>query len=88
LEGVLAKRRLDIVNRLKAAGIGTSIYYPQPVPRMRYYRDKYGYDAGRFPNAEAISDASVALPVGPHITLDDEAFIAEQVCRIFKEVGS
>lgn len=77
LEGVAAGRRNDIVSRLNARGIGTSIYYPQPVPRMAYYRGKYGYDARRFPGAEAISDASLALPVGPHVTEDDMGQIAE-----------
>jgi len=77
LEGVAAGRRNDIVLRLNARGIGTSIYYPQPVPRMAYYRGKYGYDARRFPGAEAISDASLALPVGPHVTEDDMGQIAE-----------
>ena len=44
---------------------------------MAYYRRKYGYDARRFPGAEAISDASLALPVGPHVTEDDMGQIAE-----------
>jgi perosamine synthetase len=86
LEGGLAGRRNDIVARLNAAGVGTSVYYPQPVPRMRYYRDKYGYDAARFPMATAISDHSVALPVGPHIDGDDIQYIAETIHRVLGEI--
>lgn len=67
LPASLRAARNAIVMDLKAAGIGTSIYYPNPVPRMRYYREKYGYDAARYPNAEAVSDGSIALPLGPHI---------------------
>jgi perosamine synthetase len=65
------RRRDAVAEGFRAAGIGTSVYYPQPVPRMRYYRERYGYDARRFPGASEISDGSIALPVGPHLVSDD-----------------
>lgn len=86
LTGPLAARRNEIVGRLNKAGVGTSVYYPQPVPRMSYYRDKYGYDAGRYPNATAISDHSVALPVGPHLTADDVAHIGQTFVTTIQEM--
>ncbi len=66
---------------LGEAGVGTSLYYPQPVPRMQYYREKYGYDAAAYPNAEAISDGSIALPVGPHLEDGDAAYIGAATRR-------
>ena len=51
LDGPLASKRADFIARLNAEGIGTSVYYPQPVPRMTYYRDKYGWQDGAFPVA-------------------------------------
>jgi len=86
LEGELSLRRTEAVNRLKAAGIGTSIYYPQPVPRMTYYRDKYGYQAEAFPHAAAISDQSIALPVGPHLCAEDVDYICALFENIMKEL--
>jgi len=79
LQGRFAARRNDIVAALNASGVGTSIYYPQPVPRMQYYRQKYGYDRAAFPNAVEISDASIALPVGPHATTADIEYVGQQV---------
>jgi len=79
LQGRFAARRNDIVAALNASGVGTSIYYPQPVPRMQYYRQKYGYDRAAFPNAAEISDASIALPVGPHATTADIEYVGQQV---------
>ncbi len=67
LEGKLGRDRDAIIGELNGRGIGTSIYYPQPVPRMKYYRDKYGYAADAYPHATQISDCSIALPVGPHL---------------------
>jgi dTDP-4-amino-4,6-dideoxygalactose transaminase len=77
LDGALGAQRNAIIAELNAAGVGTSIYYPQPVPRMKYYRDKYGYDAGAFPNATQISDCSIALPVGPHLGVAEMARVGD-----------
>jgi dTDP-4-amino-4,6-dideoxygalactose transaminase len=87
LEKTLAKKRLDIVKELNGAGIGTSVYYPQPVPRMSYYKNKYGYNPADFAQAERISDQSIALPVGPHLTTDDMAYIAETFSNVLKEIN-
>lgn len=87
LEGRLGSYRDTIVARLNAAGIGTSIYYPQPVPRMKYYRDKYGDDTSRFPNALHLSDHSLALPVGPHVGEEDMKYIGEKFREILREAS-
>jgi dTDP-4-amino-4,6-dideoxygalactose transaminase len=85
LEGPLAARRNELVTRINAAGVGTSVYYPHPVPRLTYYRNRYGYDAGRWPAAAAISDHSVALPVGPHLDPSDMEYVAAAVRQAVEE---
>lgn len=87
LEGSLGRRRNDVVLRLNEAGIGTSVYYPHPVPRLAYYRQKYGYDGDPFPEAGRISDQSIALPVGPHLGADDMDYISETFSRIATELS-
>jgi len=86
LTGRLAKKRDEIVEKLKQAGVGTSVYYPQPVPRMTYYRQKYGYGADLFPHAETISEQSIALPVGPHLVPEDIDYIAARFHHAVKEI--
>jgi perosamine synthetase len=86
LKGADRQQRDMVVSRLNAAGIGTSIYYPHPVPRLTYYRNKYGYTYDRFPEAARISDQSVALPVGPHLTEGDMEFISENVNLALKGI--
>jgi dTDP-4-amino-4,6-dideoxygalactose transaminase len=86
-EGALGARRHEIVARLNAAGVGTSVYYPQPVPRMTYYRKKYGYEPERFIRAAEISDQSVALPVGPHLSDADVQYVATTLITILEELG-
>ena len=76
LDKDMASYRSDIINLLTEQGIGSSVYYPQPVPRMKYYMEKYGYDEKKYINASRISDGMIALPVGPHLDIDDMEIIA------------
>lgn len=87
LSVVLDERRNDVLRLLGEAGVGASVYYPQPVPRMTYYREKYGYDAARYPNAEAISDRGIALPVGPHLEDGDVERIATSLLHAVEAVS-
>ena len=80
----LAPKRFEIVSVLKEQGIGTSVYYPKPVPHMSYYKNKYGYGDDSYPVAAKISYHSIALPVGPHVNQEDMKFII----GIFKEAIS
>jgi len=86
LDGPLAPKRNDLVARLNAVGVGTSIYYPHPIPRLAYYREKYDSDLALYPNATRISDQSVALPVGPHLVGEDMDYIAETLTNVVKEL--
>ena len=87
LDGASANGAPTSLAGLNAAGVGTSLYYPQPVPRMQYYRDKYGYDGSAFPNATAISDRSIALPVGPHLEEGDAAYVGDVLRRTLAEMA-
>ncbi|HZP68485.1 MAG TPA: DegT/DnrJ/EryC1/StrS family aminotransferase [Pseudolabrys sp.] len=87
LDAPLAQKRAEFIARLNTEGIGTSVYYPQPVPRMTYYRGKYGWRDGAFPVAARISDCSIALPVGPHLDAEDMNYIGVQVRRVAKEMA-
>jgi dTDP-4-amino-4,6-dideoxygalactose transaminase len=77
LDDRTASRRAQLLTELKQRGIGTSVYYPVPVPLSKYYREKYRAEPSAFPNARRISDQSIALPVGPHLELDDIEVIAK-----------
>ncbi len=64
------------------------MYYPQPVPRMSYYREKYGWRDGSFANAARISDRSIALPVGPHLSEADMRYIGETMADVLRGLAS
>jgi perosamine synthetase len=87
LDKKISKFRMQIVKKLNNLGIGTSIYYPQPVPRMKYYKDKYGYNKKKFKNAEMFSDSSICFPVGPHLNQYHMTFIAKNIINVIKNMN-
>ena len=78
----LIPQRAKIMNEMAERGIGTSIYYPRPVPEMSFYKETFGYDVGHFPVAKNISDSGIALPVGPHLDSDDMETIATTLADV------
>ena len=84
LQGRWAQRRNELRGRLHERGIETSIYYPHPIPRLQYYQQKYGvFHVEEFPNATAIADCSIAFPVGPHLSEEDIAYMADSFIQLF-----
>lgn len=80
--------RDELLARLPTVGVGVSVHYPHPLPRLSYYRKKYGYNDSTYPNAELISDTSINLPLGPHIDANDVDYICTQFVTMFKELNS
>jgi dTDP-4-amino-4,6-dideoxygalactose transaminase len=86
LSDKLVEKRFEIVKYLNERGVGTSVYYPRPVPHFTYYKNKYGYDENSYPVASWISYHSISLPVGPHLNVEDMAYIVETFKQAIIEV--
>ena len=86
LKEPIAPKRFELVESLKRKGVGTSVYYPKPVPHMSYYKNKYGYGENSFPIASHISYCSVALPVGPHLDMEDMDHIVKSIKETIAEL--
>jgi dTDP-4-amino-4,6-dideoxygalactose transaminase len=65
--------RAEVMNRLRARGIGTQVHYI-PVHRQPYYRARYGEQ--RLPGAEAYYARCLSLPLFPAMTDADVARVA------------
>jgi len=81
-----AAKRLQFIEALKTKGVGTSVYYPKPVPLLSYYRNKYGHLPEEFPAALQVSESSVAFPVGPHLNGEDMVYIADSIKSSIREI--
>jgi dTDP-4-amino-4,6-dideoxygalactose transaminase len=83
----IADRRFDIISGLREVGVGTSVYYPGPLPHLKYYREKYNLGSIAFPNAEKISHQSIALSVGPHLDVDDMNYVAASLKQVLGDIN-
>jgi dTDP-4-amino-4,6-dideoxygalactose transaminase len=71
--------RLDrnkFFEELNARGVGASVHF-MPVYHFTYYRERFGWQAEEFPEAEAISQSCISLPCYPAMSdADVERVIA------------
>ena len=87
LQPPFAQHRHRLIQELARRGIQTSIYYPRPIPHLQYYRNKYPCPDDSFPVAATLSAHGVALPVGPHLTCDDIAYVIDGLRQTLAEVA-
>jgi dTDP-4-amino-4,6-dideoxygalactose transaminase len=66
---------------MKRLGIGTGVHYIA-VHLRTYYREAFGYKPPDFPNATAISETTVSIPLSPHLSEDDVKDVIEAVHAI------
>lgn len=75
---VRVTRRDQVRATLAAKGIDTLIHYPIPPHLQDAYAD-LNMPAGTFPISERIHANILSLPIGPHISDEDIAYVAEAV---------
>jgi dTDP-4-amino-4,6-dideoxygalactose transaminase len=63
--------RDQLQRHLTESGIGTLIHYPIPPHRQAAYAH-LGFDANAFPEASRIANEVLSLPIGPHLTEDQQ----------------
>ncbi|MCS6801257.1 MAG: DegT/DnrJ/EryC1/StrS aminotransferase family protein [Chloroflexota bacterium] len=79
--GALRISRNQFIDALRAENIGTSVYFI-PVHLHPYYRTTFGYREGDYPQAEAFSASSVALPLFPDMGDTDVQDVIDAVTRL------
>lgn len=73
--GALGLSRAEVMQRLKAAGIGSQVHY-LPVNRQPYYQARYGIVS--LPGANTYYEACLSLPLFPEMKqMDVERVVAE-----------
>ena len=66
-----ASERDAIIARMRADGVEASIG-THHIPLTTFYRSRFGYAPGDFPVADAVARRSIALPLHPLLTADDQ----------------
>lgn len=86
LKNKVFKFRDEIILFLKKRGVGTSVYYPKPVPKMKYYKEKYKAVKNQYKNAEIISKGSISIPIHPGINFTDINYIYSLIKQFLKRL--
>lgn len=73
-------QRDALQRELQALGVQTLIHYPIPPHRQQAYAE-LGLAAGSFPLAAAMAASVLSLPLGPHLSSDEQAAVIDAVGR-------
>ena len=71
---VRTQRREALQRHLTEAGIGSLIHYPIP-PHLQEAYASLGFKPGDFPIAEAMASEVLSLPMGPHLTTEQQDMV-------------
>jgi perosamine synthetase len=78
--------RTEVMKRLAGAGIPTHPYFP-PIHLQPFYRERFGYEHGSFPETEAAGASCVALPFSGLMTADQVDLVVEELRRALHTVA-
>jgi dTDP-4-amino-4,6-dideoxygalactose transaminase len=73
--------RSEVVELLKKENTGTSVHFI-PLHLHPYYRDTFGYRPEDFPNASAVFERIISLPIYPKMTEADVQDVIDAVGHI------
>lgn len=80
---IRAPRRDDLRAALAKAGVSTEIYYPLCLHMQECFA-YLGYREGEFPESERAARDTLALPIFPELTEDQQAYVVEQVAAFYR----
>lgn len=84
VKGFNEEKRNKAIQILAEKGIATNVHY-KPLPMLTLYKN-LGYDIKDYPNAYAQYENEITLPVYSKLSLEDAAYVAEEVVKVIKEI--
>lgn len=79
--------RNRVWDALKNAGVGCAVYYPVPLHLQECFQS-LGLQRGDFPESEAASEQTLALPVYPELSHIQKKYVVDTLLTILKEFRS
>ena len=76
------KKRDDLRQFLQEAEIGTEVYYPVPMHLQDCF-SYLSYKKGDFPVSEHAASHTLALPIYPELTGDQQAYVVEKIKEFY-----
>jgi dTDP-4-amino-4,6-dideoxygalactose transaminase len=83
---IQVENRDQVEQRLKADGIGSSIYYPQPV-HLTDACKSLGYKNGDFPVSEKAAQITLSIPFYPEMTEEQIEVVSASIANAIKPIS-
>jgi perosamine synthetase len=80
----LNKNRADVFHALRAENIGVKVHYI-PVHQHPYYRERFGYQGGEYPVAEAAYEQLISLPMFHGMTNQDVQDVIAALTKVMND---
>jgi dTDP-4-amino-4,6-dideoxygalactose transaminase len=78
---VRTSRPAQLQEKLAQAGVATMVHYPIPPHKQRAYADMK-LNTGSFPIAERLADQVFSLPIGPHLTVEQQRHVISETVHL------
>lgn len=75
-----------VMKRLEEAGIGCRPYFT-PIHLQPFYRERFGFKEGDFPQAEAFGRTSIAIPFHNRLTEEEIDYVGDVLEQALAELG-
>ena len=76
-----SRKRDYVMHKLQDKGIGIAVNF-RPIHLMSYYKNKYNFKSGDYPNAETIGASTITIPLYPKLTVEEINYIIKSVNEI------
>ena len=67
-----------LMEHLKTRGVGTKVYYPIPLHLQACF-NYLGYKEGQFPESESAAKETLALPVYPELSEEQQVYVVDSI---------
>ncbi len=83
---IRVKNRDELREFLQDKGVGTGVYYPRPLHLQECF-DYLGYKKGDLPESEKAAEKTLALPIYPGLSPEQQEYVVKQIKNWVKRIN-